>query len=428
MAGSTHFTVAWSFRIRDLLLTGMGLVLAGGVNAQSPPQWFHSAWNPAVFGSCEAMRVPVAIQLYQASTRPGCSPAFILPYVSTSISHGDCWYHVSANNLYGNAVVSPEGLTCAGVGGTIAGSHINFKCVAGRWNGTGTICTTYKNPPSGRDGASPHPIDAASGNKHLREVDIASSTDSAASLKWERYYNGLLLRLGGPEVSFFWTHSFSYYVQLNDRATAYVLRPDGRMFGAAWPGLATSEGLERWRTDSDVGEQVYQRYDESLQATGWQIVGLDGSVERYDMLGNLLSIEDKQGRSVAMVYSNGTGAGGFALDASGNVTTTALPPNLLVEVTDNSGHRLSLRYNANSQLVQVKDPSGQAYRYTFDASGNLASVTYPNGKTRQYRYNESAYTEGANLPNSLTGIVDEKGARVISYRYNGFHRAVETPQ
>jgi YD repeat-containing protein len=175
--------------------------------------------------------------------------------------------------------------------------------------------------------------------------------------------------------------------------------------------------------DSDVTDQIYQEYNSSLQATGWLIVSSDGSVESYDTSGNLLSIEDKQGRAVTMSYSSG--ATGYALDANWNPTTTVLQAGLLIQVNDSFGRTMVLGYNAGSQVVQVTDPSGLNYRYTYDGSGNLASVIYPDGKRRQYLYNESAYTGGASLPSSLTGIVDENGTRFSSHWYNSLGQAIQ---
>jgi YD repeat-containing protein len=292
-------------------------------------------------------------------------------------------------------------------------------CIAGAWGGTGSLCSTYKESCP----ATPHPIILATGNKRFRETDIPVSTNSEASLRWDRYFNGVLLRMGGPEMSSYWTHSFSYHLQLVGTAIAYVLRPDGRVFGAASPGAATQAGLQLWTSDSDVVEQVYQEYNSSLIATGWLVVATDGSVETYDFGGNLLSIDDKQGRYVTLVYSSSTGT--FALDSNWNATSTSLPPGLLIGVIDNFGRSLTLGYNVSSQLVQVTDPAGLNYRYTYDGSGNLSTVVYPDGKARQYLYNESAYTGGASLPNSVTGILDENGTRYASYWYNSAGQATQ---
>jgi YD repeat-containing protein len=414
-----------SFFVWSRLLMFSVFLGATAASAQTQTQYFQSYWDPSVRGSCEAMRMPVVIALLdEGKDPPGCTPSFLLPYVSTSISNydGDCYYGVTWNNWNHNAVVSPQGYSCAGVGGAIAGTKVSLACAGGIWGGVGTICTTYKEPLS-CPLSTPFPITLATGNKGLREVDVAGQTSGEASLRWERFFNGLLLHLAGPHMSSYWTHSFSYYLQLYDSATVYVVRPNGAMFGAASPGAATAAGLQRWTTDSDVVEQVYQQINASLQATGWLVVASDGSVESYDPTGNLLSIEDQRGRYVVMAYSSGTA--GYALDANWKPTSTLLPVNLLVQVTDSFGRSLSLGYNTGSQLVQLTDPSGLNYRYTYDNSGNLASVIYPDGKTRQYLYSESAYTGGASLPNSLTGIVDENGTRFASYWYNSSGQATQ---
>jgi YD repeat-containing protein len=305
-------------------------------------------------------------------------------------------------------------------------SATQCTCPIADWNPVSQMCASFKEGgfcPASR--STPGPIALGTGNKYFEEADIAKQVAGAASLKFTRYFNGLLARPGGPVLSSRWTHRYSNWLQVFNATTNYVFRADGRMFSATSPGTATAAGLQRWTTDSDVVEQVYQEYNASLAVTGWLIVASDGSVESYDTSGNLLSIEDKNGRAVAMEYSQWSSTPAFALDANWQVTATVLLPGLLISVTDQFGRALVLGYNASSQLVQVTDPSGLNYRYTYDASSNLASVIYPDGKTRQYLYNELSYTGGASLPNSLTGIVDENGTRFASYWYNSSGQATQ---
>jgi len=282
----------------------------------------------------------------------------------------------------------------------------------------------YKQPLAcHKSPTTPFPIVLASGNKLLREIDLSATGTGNAALRFERYFNGTLGRVGGPLMSAKWTHSFSHWLLQHDASTIYAFRPNGQMYVATSPGAATAPGMQRWTTDSDVVEQIYQVYSPALQATGWLVVSSDGGVESYDTSGNLLSIDDQHGNALAMSYSSGTNS--YLLDAYWNTTPSLLPAGLLVQVTDNFGRILTLGYNASTQLVQATDPSGLNYRYTYDGSGNLSSVIYPDGKTRQYLYNESTYTGGASLPNSLTGIVDENGTRFASNWYNSSGQAIQ---
>jgi hypothetical protein len=268
------------------------------------------------------MRVPVSVLLAAASNH--CTASFLLPYIETSINSVDrqCYYHVSPNNAYGNAVVTRGGYLCAGVGGGLAGTRADLKCVGDIWGGIGAICTAYNDPDwCLRRPSASHSVKVPSGNLHIHEIDLEGEIKGEASLKWERHYNSLLPRMGGAGLSSHWTHSFSYSLQLVDPTAIWVLRPDGRMFGASFPGLAADAGPQRWTINRDVAERVYQQYDASLSATGWQIVAADGSVEDYDDQGNLVSIKDGRGdrarhaRCLVLVRRFGPGDAGKAAPA-----------------------------------------------------------------------------------------------------------------
>src|SRR4029077_2282190 len=76
--------------------------------------------------------------------------------------------------------------------------------------------------------------------------------------------------------------------------------------------------------------------------------------------------------------------------------------------------------------ASMTDPAGGIYAFAYDANGHPASITFPDTKVRTFLYNESAFTQGAALPDSLTGIVDESGARFATFGYDTQGRAVST--
>ena len=104
----------------------------------------------------------------------------------------------------------------------------------------------------------------------------------------------------------------------------------------------------------------------------------------------------------------------------------ASTPGYLIFASDQWGRSLSYVYNAQGGLTRITDPAGGTYDFERDANGNLASITFPDTMVRQFLYNEAAHTAGTALPYSLTGIIDENGARFATYKYDPQGRAVST--
>ena len=92
-----------------------------------------------------------------------------------------------------------------------------------------------------------------------------------------------------------------------------------------------------------------------------------------------------------------------------------------------------MRYDAEAYLIQVIDAAGDvhAYRYLMKPqpggvshnSGKLLFVDRPGGGTREYRYDETAHSATTVYFNLLTGIIDEKGNRYGTYKYDSQGRA-----
>lgn len=141
----------------------------------------------------------------------------------------------------------------------------------------------------------------------------------------------------------------------------------------------------------------------------------EGDTETYDQLGRLTSIQLRSGRTRVLIYSDAT-----------TPANIAPKPNLLIQVIDNFGKSLHLRYDTSSRLIQLIDPASQSYIYSYDSLSNLTSVTYPDGLKRVYLYSEPAFDPNAgdaNLNHLLTGISDEISAgnivRYATFTYDG---------
>ncbi|MBD3813785.1 MAG: RHS repeat protein [Betaproteobacteria bacterium] len=134
-----------------------------------------------------------------------------------------------------------------------------------------------------------------------------------------------------------------------------------------------------WQGDADSKLQLTQ------DATGYTLQRQDGSSDRYDLQGHLLSETSRAGRTTTYTY-----------DSSNHVAT----------VTGPFGHVLSFTYDSSGRLASLTDPAGLVTRYSYDTAGNLAQVNYPDGTAKQYSYGDSSF------PHALTGVafVDASGA------------------
>lgn len=318
-------------------------------------------------------------------------------------------------------------------GGSVA-SPIGWECpvigISGRPDPFGPYCPVLTSPLPPKntggsvgklcDGTSPlrngtNPINGATGNKYQREADL---TDSSG-LIFLRSYNSVsnnIAALRGTTMGPLWRHSFDRAIYLSSNSTtstATITRDNGKAYY-----FTLLDGS--WTSDSDIDDILVQLTDANGVLTGWRYaVAADDSIETYDATGRLLTIADRAGRTQTLTYTDGTGGpnGGYVLDASANPTTTVLPTDLLLRVTDAFGRALNFGYDSNSHIEKITDPAGGIITYGYDTQSNLVSVQYPDGRSKTYLY------ENPTFPHALTGITDENGERYATYRYDSQGRA-----
>ncbi len=131
--------------------------------------------------------------------------------------------------------------------------------------------------------------------------------------------------------------------------------------------------------------------DEGGALSGWRYTSESEEVEAYDGSGKLLSITNAQGLVQAIAY-----------DSQDRIDT----------VTDEFGRQLVFHYGDSGLIDTISVPGGLFYSYAYAPNQALEAVTYPDGATRHYLY------EIPTMPWAVTGIVDERGVRVVSYSYN----------
>lgn len=224
-----------------------------------------------------------------------------------------------------------------------------------------------------------NPASASTGNKYQEEEDYR---DADGGLRLVRYYNGLSGEWGA-------NYDKMLYFDPYGRGLA-LFHGDGRQSLFAWQrGVATPEATEqgslkqvgtRWVYDSPDNEQY--RFDARGRMVAWRLA--DGQVQT-------LAYADK-----------GSGA-------------------LTVTVTDASGHNLQL-FVANGALARMK--AGKlTVTYKYDKSNRLSKVTraWPgHASSRGYLYEDQAH------PKALTGIIDERGVRYASWKYDAAGRVVSS--
>jgi RHS repeat-associated protein len=234
------------------------------------------------------------------------------------------------------------------------------------------------------------PIAIGTGNMFEQALDY--HTMGANRLEFRRYYNSLAssttfaVSLGAN-----WRSNYDRYLDLSS-GTVMAERPDGQQVPFTSNGGA-------WSTDADI--------DLTLTNSGstWTLTDHHDNVETYTALNageaQLQTIATRNGYTQTLQYNSS---------------------NQLISVTDSYNRQLILTYS-NGLLASVTTPDGLVLGYGFTSSGSmhvLTSLTYSTTPlaTKSYVY------ENPSFPAALTGIIDENGARYMSWTYDSAGRAL----
>lgn len=232
------------------------------------------------------------------------------------------------------------------------------------------------------------PISIATGNEVVTETDYAGG--SPFPLRLTRYYNSLPPRAAtlGPHWRHWYDRSIGIVtVEDKGKTSTYadMVRPDGRVLR-----FTLSNGV--WVAPPDAVDRL-----ENLAGGGYRYVCGDDNVEVFSSSGRLVTLSAREGFTQVLEY-----------DTSQRLS----------RVTDAFGRTLRFIYNTAGVLARVRDPANQAIDFGYHPSGNLAWVRYPDLTRRLYHY------ENTGLPRALTGITDERGARLVNIAYDAGGRAV----
>ncbi|HVJ61654.1 MAG TPA: RHS repeat-associated core domain-containing protein [Tahibacter sp.] len=244
-----------------------------------------------------------------------------------------------------------------------------------------------------------NPVFTATGAKFQGETDYAGSGEFP--LNYRRTY--FSMSPIASALGFHWRGSYERELnvrwrQANDQditnqppLAVLVIRDDG-----SYMEFVDDRGT--LRTHTDYPTTLRRLADGAGETTGFEYVNEDDETERYAPDGRLLTITNRVGLTQTLTWN-----------ALGRIESVADP----------FGRKLTFSYNDIGMLESVRDPANEAYTFAYQRNGMLQSVTYPGGKLRRYHY------EGLKA-GQLTGITDERGIRLSTYRYDYRGRVLES--
>jgi len=247
------------------------------------------------------------------------------------------------------------------------------------------------------------PVNPATGNK-FELVDVIAGQGTFPIKLTVAYNSGRSapilspnqLSLGARRV-----HNFQMrvVVETNPSVTsAYVLRPDGKMYGFDQSGTA-------WVGDPDVAETLESTRDAQGNITSWTYTREDKTRETYDATGTLTAVIRQDGMVQTLAY-----------DANGQ----------LKSITDPQGRSILFAWDDQNRISGIQGPAGENYVLGYDAYNNLSVLTYPDGAIHRYLHWENDGATNFAGPNDLTGQIDESGNRVDTTTYSSYGLVTNT--
>lgn len=407
--------VAHKLTLAFAMVLASGIAFAGHapVIFYNVPNWYSGGWDQIRY---QTPYDAFAIEWRQHETGTCMNaPTYLWQFIDAHVTHLDGY---EDGDLYGASMDVYDYVSCRYKG---RGDYTSIARRFAMCNGSGSMpysadawpgskCPDLlvdpdktRGAPTAPMGSKGDPVNPANGNKYVTQdlikgqgrfpvtFSIAYSSGQAVSILAPQQ-----LALGARRV-----HNFQMRVAVESNPTltsAYVLRPDGKVFGFDQNGTT-------WTGDPDVSDTLSSTQDATGAITGWTYTRANKTRELFDANGVLTSIIRQDGLVQTLAY-----------DASGH----------LQSVTDPQGRSIVFTWDTQNRISGVQDPAGGNYLFSYDASNNLSTVTLPDANTFRFVYGENDGSTNFAGANDLTGQIDESGGRFDSTTYAQYYGTVRT--
>jgi YD repeat-containing protein len=267
-------------------------------------------------------------------------------------------------------------------------------------------------PPSsaaagGGNSAGGDPVDLGTGLFVLTKTDLALPDVLPIALTRTYRQNDSASRGFGIGAN----HPYSLVLYSeNAYLTISLILPDGGRIRYQRTSTGTGYSnavLEHTETPTRFYKSVLQ-YTGSYPGT-WTITLLDGTVYRFLFYGDLSTITDRFGNTIALTRETITLAG-FIFP---------MPWGKLQRITGPSGRWIDLTYDVAGRIAQAADPGGRVVGYSYDASGRLVKVVDAAGGVTEYTYDTN---------HRMLTLTDARGIVYLTNQYDSNGRVTQQTQ
>ncbi len=200
-------------------------------------------------------------------------------------------------------------------------------------------------------------VNVASGNLLVRHSDFSMPGGLGPEIAVGRSYNSLNTASG--RLGQGWTLDTGHDVRLENWGSAHIYDgPSGVRVSYEWDGtkVNTPAGFDTKMTQDANGDRLIT--DNRSQTK-----------QRFNGAGQLLAVEDRNGRKITFDYASG-----------GSSRVTAIKNHA-------GAAKATFAYDAGEKLDSFTDAAGRLYDYGYDANGKLSSYADPqNGSANPTRY------------------------------------------
>lgn len=312
--------------------------------------------------------------------------AFLLLIFAFSANADDCF------SLYAKSGATPGSRTCKlDVTSNTPGGMGNYACINDL-----ALIDQWCSAPTDPDDSCPvaDPVSPSNGKVTLTESDFRSGDE--VPLTFTRSYLSSPYLKSAKSMGPVWLNSWQRQLDVSGSGGS---SPKVVAYRANGKPLVFQPSGGQWKTAVFSGLTLAQA------GAGWTLTDLTtDTVESYSVQGILLSETTHTGFIRTLTY-----------DASGRLTT--IDQRAVGGRPQYDLLTIRLDYDSHNRIYRMTDPSGGLTQYGYDANSNLVSVTWPDGYVRRYVYDD------ARFKNALTGVIDETGARIATWSYDGMGRA-----